>query len=141
MNIDIDTLARMLDRFGFPAIILAGIFWLSYRLIIGPCTRLADKLGDGAMGLAKSGSAFLANLTASLERSHVEHVEMRAHVTAEAVAVREHVSASTAVLRDRLSSAENLLSGEVRAVVTGQFPVSTTTPPLGIQATPREPKT
>lgn len=141
MTIDIDTLARMLDRFGFPAIILAAIFWLCYRVIIGPATRLADKLGDGAMGLAKSGSEFLAHLTESMQRLHVEHVEMKAHVTAESVAVRDHVSEEVGKMRDRLSSAENAISGEVRAVVTGQFPVSTATPPTGIPVTPREPKT
>jgi hypothetical protein len=133
---DLDTLTRMLDRYGLPTAILAAIFWLAYRIVVGPATRLADKLGDGAATLAKSASEFLANLTQSMQRLHVEHVEMLSHVTAEAVGVREHVSEEVGKMRDRLSAAEDSIEVTVRQA-TGQHAAYCGTPPMGIQATPR----
>jgi hypothetical protein len=132
MNIDIVT--KMLDRYGLPTIILGAIFWIAYRLVMGPITRLATALGDGITTIAKEVTAWMANLTSSLEKSRIEHVEMRLHVSTEVATLREHVSDEVGKLRDRLSSSENLLSGEVRAV-TGSFAaISTRTPPMGIPA-------
>jgi hypothetical protein len=130
MTLDIDLVTKLLDRYGLPTIILGAIFLTAYKLVVGPVTRLAVALAEGATTLAKSASTFLANLTASLEKSRVEHVEMRLHVTAEAVAVREHVS-------DELGRIRDTLSNEVRAAtITGQFAaVSTRTPPMGLLAT------
>ena len=140
MSIDADGLAKLLDRFGLPTLYLAVLAWLAYRFINGPAMILAAKLGDGLGALAKSGSEFLARLTASMEQTHVEHVELRAHtssgvaeikatIAAESSATREHVTFKIESLRDRVSAAENTIENTVRTSAADHGPQSAASTP------------
>ena len=125
MTIDADGFAKLLDRFGLPTLYLAVLAWLAYRFINGPAMILAAKLGDGLGVLAKSGSEFLARLTASMEQTHLEHGDLKSHtssgvaeikatITAESAATREHVTEEIGKVRDRVSAAETSIEGTVR---------------------------
>ena len=138
----------MLDRFGLPTLYLAVLALLAYQFIKGPAMVLAAKMGDGFGVLAKSGSLFLARLTASLEATHLEHGELKSHtstgvaeikatITAESAATREHVSARVESLRDRVSAAENTIENTVRHA-TGEHAACSTpmiAPPRGSSPT------
>ncbi len=145
MNIDADALAKLLDRFGLPTVYLAVIAWLVWKFINGPAMVLAARLGDGFGVLAKSGSEFLARLTASMDATHVEHVEAKSHasagvaelkatITAESTATREHVTAKVESLRERVSAAETSIEGTVRQA-TGEHAAYTGPGPRGSAAT------
>lgn len=148
MTIDADGLVKLLERFGLPTIYLGVLGWLAYQFIKGPAMVLASKMGDGFAVLAKSGSEFLARLTASMEQTHVEHVEAKSHasagvaeikaeIKAESAATREHVSAKVESLRDRVSAAENSIEGTVRQATGDHAACSApmVAPPRGIAPT------
>ncbi|MEO5730275.1 MAG: hypothetical protein ABI134_35570 [Byssovorax sp.] len=103
MTIDASSLIAFLDRFGLPTVYLGVLAWLAWKTITGPL-----------MVLAQAGVAYLASATDSLNRTHVEHVELKAHVSAESAATREHVTSRVEAIRDRVSAAENSIEGTVR---------------------------
>ncbi|MEP7123135.1 MAG: hypothetical protein ABJE95_19560 [Byssovorax sp.] len=140
MTIDADGLIKLLDRFGLPTVYLLVLGWLAYRVINGPATALAAKMGDGFGVLAKSGSEFLARLTASMEATHVAHVEAKSHATAgvaelkevikaEGTSTREHVTDAIDKVRDRVSTAQTTIESTVRASAAEHVPPPSTSVP------------
>jgi hypothetical protein len=141
MTISTDTLATLLDRFGLPTFFLVGLFALFYLVIRGPMTRFADKAGDAVAG-------WFTRMTASIDRTHIEHAELRgdhragietvkAHVSAEASKTREHVSEAVDKIRDRVSSAENEIGAAIARQPAGSQPSIGGTPPSGMAVSPR----
>ena len=140
MSIDADGFAKLLDRFGLPTLFIAVLALLAYKLIQGPAMVLAAKMGDGFGVLAKSGSEFLARLTASMEQTHLEHSDLRSHtssgvaelkatIAAESSATREHVTSKVESWRDRVSAAENMIENTVRTSAADYGPQSAASTP------------
>ena len=117
MTIDTTSLFTFLDRFGLPTVYLGVLAWLAWRIITGPL-----------MVLARAGVEYLQGATASLNRTHVEHVELKAHVSAESAATREHVTTAVASVRDRVSVAEDRIEKTGR-IPTGEHPAYSGQPP------------
>ena len=118
MTIDASSLIALLDRFGLPTVYLGVLGWLAWKTITGPL-----------MLLAKAGVEYLQSATAALSRTLIDHVELKAHVTAESSATRAHVTAEVEKVRARVETAEDSIEGTVRSV-SGQHLVvpSTATP-------------
>jgi hypothetical protein len=99
MTVDLDVVSRFIDRFGLPVLLLVAIFWVAYAFVRGPMMTLAEKLGDAAGALCRAGVDYLSELTSSLHRTHVEHAELRHHVTVEAASTREFVAQEVRAIR------------------------------------------
>jgi hypothetical protein len=89
------------DRFGFPVLFFAALVWLAYLVVRGPATRLAEKAGEGFAAICRAGVDYLSELTKSLHKTHVEHLELRHHVTQEAATTREVLSREVRAISNR----------------------------------------
>ena len=92
MTIDADTVLKLVERFGLPTFYFLVLAYLGWLFIKGP-----------AATLAKAGAEYLQSATESLNKTHVEHVEIKAHVSTESAAIKALVVTESAATRERVS--------------------------------------